>query len=67
MILEFMHAFMRETDEGLTLKQVFQVILFHSRIFKLLLFTAVTHKQIKIRKLRPIVPMRSCSLFSFNF
>ena len=34
MILELMHAFMRETDEGLTLKQVFQVILFHFCIWK---------------------------------
>ena len=33
-----MHALMRETDEGLTLKQVFQVIW----TFGLLLFTAVT-------------------------
>ena len=33
MMLEFIHALRRETDDGLTLKQVFQVISFNFRNF----------------------------------
>ena len=46
MILEFMHA-LRETDKGLTLKQVFKLILYLFRIFVLLLFVA-RHPKSKI-------------------
>ena len=59
MILEFIHAFMRETDDGLTLKQVFQVILFNSRNFGLLLFTAVTPKS----KFGSFVPCGDFAIF----
>ena len=45
MILELMHAFMRETDEGLTLKQVFKRFSFHFVFFVLLLLTARHHSR----------------------
>ena len=40
MILEFIQAFMRETDDGLSLKQVFKVIWWIIGKFRIFLLTA---------------------------